>query len=41
MRAVAEGQVHELAGADILSPGLSVIIGLRQVHDIVQAYMQT
>lgn len=41
MRAVAEGQVHELAGADILSPGLSVLIGLRQVHDIVQAYMQT
>ena len=38
--AVAEGQVHELAGADILSPGLSVLVGLRQVHELVQAYMQ-
>ena len=39
--AVKEGRVHELDGADILSPGPSVLIGLRQIHEIVQAFMRT
>lgn len=39
IRAVAEKHVHALAGADILTPGLSVLVGLRQIHDIVQAYV--
>jgi len=38
--AVARGHVHELAGADILSPGLAVLVGLRQVHEHVQDYMR-
>jgi iron complex transport system substrate-binding protein len=37
--AVREGQVHELDGADILSPGLSVLVGLRRIHEIIQASM--
>lgn len=38
--AVKHGQVHEMAGADILSPGLSVLVGLRRVHEIVQASLR-
>ena len=38
--AVKEGRIHELDGADILSPGPSVMVGLRQIHDIVQTYMK-
>lgn len=38
--AVKEGQIHELDGADILSPGPSVVLGLRQIHEIVQGFMQ-
>jgi iron complex transport system substrate-binding protein len=37
--AVKDGRIHELDGADILSPGPSVLIGLRQIHDIIQSYM--
>jgi iron complex transport system substrate-binding protein len=37
--AVKDGYVHELDGADILSPGPSVLLGLRQVHEIVQRRM--
>jgi len=37
--AVKEGRIHELDGADILSPGPSVLLGLRQIHDIVQGFM--
>jgi iron complex transport system substrate-binding protein len=37
--AVKGGHVHELDGADILSPGLSVLVGLRQIHEIVQGWM--
>ena len=36
--AVREDQIYELDGADILSPGPSVMGGLRQLHDIVQSY---
>ena len=35
--AVQRGQVHELDGADVLSPGPSLMIGLRRIHEIVQA----
>ena len=34
--AVKRGQIHELDGADVLSPGPSLMAGLRQIHDIVQ-----
>ena len=34
--AVRAGRVHEMDGADILSPGLSLMAGLRQIHEIVQ-----
>jgi iron complex transport system substrate-binding protein len=36
--AVREGQVHALDGADVLVPGPSLMVGLRRIHDIVQAY---
>jgi iron complex transport system substrate-binding protein len=39
MSAVAAGRIHALDGADILSPGPSILAGLRQIHDIVQASM--
>ncbi len=38
--AVKEGRIHELDGADILSPGPSVLVGLRQIHEIVQSFME-
>ncbi len=38
--AVKEGRIHELDGADVLSPGPSVLLGLRQIHDIVQGFME-
>src|SRR6266511_2828404 len=34
--AVRTGRIHELDGADILSPGPSVMTGLRVIHEIVQ-----
>jgi iron complex transport system substrate-binding protein len=36
--AVQRGQIHELDGADVLSPGPSLMVGLRHIHDIIQAY---
>lgn len=36
--AIRAGHVHEIDGADILAPGPSLMVGLRQIHDIVQAY---
>src|SRR5262245_41183726 len=38
--AVRNGRVHELDGADILSPGPSALHGLRQIHEIVQTFMR-
>jgi iron complex transport system substrate-binding protein len=35
--AVRRGQIHELDGADVLSPGPSLMIGLRRIHEIIQA----
>jgi iron complex transport system substrate-binding protein len=37
--AIRAGQVHALDGSDILSPGPSVLLGLRHIHDIVQRWM--
>jgi iron complex transport system substrate-binding protein len=34
--AVVRGQIHELDGADVLSPGPSLMIGLRRIHEIIQ-----
>ena len=34
--AVKTGRIHEVDGADILSPGPSVMAGLRAIHEIVQ-----
>jgi iron complex transport system substrate-binding protein len=34
--AVREGHVHDVDGADILSPGPSMLTGLRRVHELVQ-----
>lgn len=39
--AVRMGQIHELDGADVLAPGPSLIAGLRQIHEIVQAFQTT
>src|SRR5258705_21988 len=36
--AVRDGEIHPLDGADILSPGPAVLGGLRQIHEIVQAF---
>jgi iron complex transport system substrate-binding protein len=36
--AVRHGQIHELDGADVLSPGPSLMIGLRRIHEIVQGF---
>jgi iron complex transport system substrate-binding protein len=36
--AVERGQIHELDGADILSPGPSLLVGLRHIHEVVQAF---
>ncbi|HET7873940.1 MAG TPA: cobalamin-binding protein [Methylomirabilota bacterium] len=38
--AVKEGRIHALDGADILSPGPSVLEGLRLIHEIVQSFMR-
>ena len=37
--AVRTGQIHELDGADVLSPGPSLMVGLRRIHEIVQLYV--
>ena len=36
--AVQRGQVHELPGDDVLSPGPSVMIGLRRIHELIQEF---
>jgi iron complex transport system substrate-binding protein len=41
MTAVRTGQIHEIDGADILAPGPSLMVGLRQIHEIVQAFQST
>jgi len=39
--AVKRGRIHEVDGADILSPGPSVLAGLRLIHEIIQQGMET
>lgn len=39
--ALKQGRIFELPGADILSPGPSLMVGLRQIHEIVQRCMET
>jgi len=34
--AVKAGRIHEVDGPDILSPGPSVLAGLREIHEIIQ-----
>ena len=36
--AVASGEVHEIAGEDVLSPGPSLAHGLRRIHEIIQRF---
>jgi iron complex transport system substrate-binding protein len=39
--AVRGGQIHEIAGEDILSPGPSLMYGLRRIHDVIQECQAT
>lgn len=34
--AVRAGRIYEIAGEDVLSPGPSIVHGLRRIHDIIQ-----
>jgi hypothetical protein len=36
--AVKLGQIHEIEGHDILSPGPSLMVGLRKIHEIIQSF---
>jgi iron complex transport system substrate-binding protein len=36
--AVRRGQIHEIDGSDILSPGPSLMYGLRRVHELIQEF---
>ena len=36
--AIAEDQVHEIPGEDVLVPGPSLLHGLRRIHEIIQAF---
>jgi iron complex transport system substrate-binding protein len=36
--AVAAGEIHEIDGADVLSPGPSLMRGLRRIHELIQAF---
>src|SRR5882724_11335585 len=36
--AVQSGQIHEIDGADILSPGPSLVHGVRRIHEIIQGF---
>ena len=36
--AVKAGQIHEIDGGDILSPGPSLMVGLRRIHEIIQGF---
>lgn len=36
--AVRGDEIHELAGEDVLSPGPSLMVGLRRMHEIVQDF---
>jgi iron complex transport system substrate-binding protein len=40
INAVRSGRIHALDGADVLSPGPSLLAGLRQIHEIVQGALE-
>jgi iron complex transport system substrate-binding protein len=35
--AVRTGRIHEIDGADVLAPGPSLMLGLRRIHELIQA----
>lgn len=37
--AVNAGQIHEIAGEDVLSPGPSLMLGLRRIHELIQVFV--
>ena len=39
--AIRDGHIYEIDGGDILSPGPSLMHGLRRIHEIVQEYQAT
>ncbi len=39
--AVKAGHVYELDGGDVLSPGPSLMVGLRRIHEIVQSFQSS
>lgn len=38
LSAVRAGRIHEIAGEDVLSPGPSLLHGLRRIHEIIQEF---
>ncbi len=36
--AVRRGEIHALEGSDVLAPGPSLMVGLRRIHEIIQAF---
>jgi iron complex transport system substrate-binding protein len=36
--AVARGEIHEIAGDDVLAPGPSLMHGLKRIHEIIHAF---
>ena len=38
MAAVVANQIHEIGGEDVLSPGPSLMHGLRRIHEIIHAF---
>ena len=39
--AVQSNQIHEIDGSDILSPGPSLVHGIRRIHEIIQTFHAT
>ena len=34
-------QIHEIAGEDVLSPGPSLMVGLRRIHELIQVFVSS
>ena len=39
--AVKAEQIHEIAGEDVLSPGPSLMVGLRRIHELIQVFVSS
>lgn len=39
--AVKAEQIHEIEGSDVLSPGPSLMVGLRRIHELIQAFVSS